>query len=378
LARYYRGVPSGVTWPQVAFDVTPLQNMHRFRGIGRYVRGLAQALLAQQEIPIEFWGWHDDRPFDVPPPHRGLWLRRFGLPRTRWSWFLGPLGMRLRRRLSTVSIVHLTDPRAFVPLRGATLTTVYDLIPLLDPQTRHSMRDWPAYQRYVSRLSSAAGIFAISRQTADDLREQLHFPPPEVHVVPPGVEIPPDDPVVPANGPYFLYVGSADRHKNLEVLVEAFARADALPERLVLVGPWHQPNVAMLAEMLDQHPGLAARVSFEGFKPDAELRRLIRGATAVVLPSRWEGFGLPAAEALAAGGVVIHSKIAVLTEVSGDAALTFDPASSEELAGALQRVSREPGLRARLRELGLNRARSLTWTPALETTLRVYQRHLRA
>src|SRR5947209_5232999 len=131
---------TGAPRPAVAFDVTPLQNAHRVRGIGRYVDGLARALLAQQETPIEFWGWYDDRPFEVAPPHRGLWLRRFGLPRTRWGWTLAPIGMRLRARLSAVRAVHLTDPRAFVPLRVPTLTTVYDLIPLLDPPGDHSPR----------------------------------------------------------------------------------------------------------------------------------------------------------------------------------------------------------------------------------------------
>src|SRR5260370_41092904 len=110
-----------MTRARVAFDVTPLQNMNRFRGIGRYVSGLARALVVQQEVPIEFWGWHDDRPFEVPPPHTSLWLRRFGLPRTRWGWFLGPLGMRLRQRMSRASVVHLTDPRALVRVGDATL-----------------------------------------------------------------------------------------------------------------------------------------------------------------------------------------------------------------------------------------------------------------
>ena len=168
----------------MGFDVTPLQNAHRVRGIGRYVDGLARALLAQGEIPIEFWGWHDDRPFEVRAPHRGLWLRRFGMPRTRWSWVLGPLGMRLRARMSAVQAAHITDPRAFTPLRLATLTTVYDLIPLLDPSTGPG-RDLRAYRRWLRRLASARGIFAISRQTADDLKAHLGIPPPPVWIAPP-------------------------------------------------------------------------------------------------------------------------------------------------------------------------------------------------
>jgi glycosyltransferase involved in cell wall biosynthesis len=362
-----------MTRPRVAFDVTPLQNMNRVRGIGRYVSGLARALAAQQEVPIEFWGWHDDRPFEVQPPHTGLWLRRFGLPRTRWGWFLGPLGMRLRQRMSRASVVHITDPRAFVRLGGATLTTVYDLIPLIDPQWQRTVSEWTAYQKYLGRLSTAAGIFAISNQTAEDLRRELHMPPPPVHVAPPGVEIPAAYPGAVSGEKYFLYVGSADPHKNLPVLLEAFARSTNLPERLVLVGPWHGPNVTMLDDWLGAHDGLRGRVSYQGHVPDDKLVALIRGATALVLPSRLEGFGLPVAEALAAGGIVIHSRIPVLNDVSQGAALTFDPTSAEELADGLQRLSGDAGLRAALREKGLARARELTWRLTLERTIAVYR-----
>jgi alpha-1,3-rhamnosyl/mannosyltransferase len=367
-----------MTRPRVAFDVTPLQNMNRVRGIGRYVSGLARALAAQQEIPIDFWGWHDDQPFDIRPPHRGLWLRRFGLPRTRWGWLLGPMGMRLRHRLSPASVVHITDPRAFVPLGGPTLTTVYDLIPLIDPQWQRTGSEWSAYQKYLERLRTAAGIFAISDQTAEDLRRELRIPPPPVHVAPPGVDIPPSDPgTVPHGDKYFLYVGSADPHKNLSVLLEAFARSSHLPERLVLVGPWYGPNVGMLAEWLQGREGLQGRVRYQGYVPDAELVALIRGATALVLPSRQEGFGLPVAEALAAGGAVIHSRIPVLTEISQSAALTFDPASPEELADGMRRLSQDTGLRAALREKGLARAKELTWQLTLERTIAVYRSLLR-
>ena len=362
-----------MTRPRVAFDVTPLQNMNRVRGIGRYVFGLARALAAQQEVPIEFWGWHDDRPFDVHPPHRGLWLRRFGLPRTRWGWFLGPLGMRLRSRLSRASVVHITDPRALVWLGAATLTTVYDLIPLVDPQWQRTGSEWAAYQKYLARLPAAAGLFAISTQTAEDLRRELHVPPPPVYVAPPGVEIPPPGPAAAPGEKYFLYVGSADPHKNLPVLLEAFARSTSLPERLVLVGPWYGPNVKMLDDWLRGHEGLQGRVRYQGYVPDDQLVALIRGATALALPSRQEGFGPPVAEALAAGGVVIHSRIPVLTEVSKTAALTFDPDSPQELADGLQRLSQDAGLRAALREKGLARARELTWGLTLERTIAVYR-----
>ena len=145
-------------------------------------------------------------------------------------------------------------------------------------------------------------------------------------------------PEAAAGDKYFLYIGTAERHKNLGVLFQAFAGLTELPERLILIGPWYGPNLAMLREWLRTKPELQGRVNYQGFVPDEELTRLTRGATAVVVPSRWEGFGLPVAEALAAGGVVIHSRIPVLLDVSGAAALSFDPASPEELAEGLRRL----------------------------------------
>lgn len=354
--------------------MTPLQNAHRVRGIGRYVAGLARALMTQQDVVIQFWGWREDIPFEVRPPHRALWLPRFGLPRNRWSWLISPLGMRIRAGLSPARVIHITDPRAFVPMAARTVTTVYDLIPLVDPTWDRTTSDWRAYRRYLERLRRAARLFAISKQTASDLQAHLDIPPPPVDVVLPGV-------VVQAAGqdepneaqPYFLYAGSADRHKNVDLLLTAFASLGDLPERLVIVGPWYAPDREMLARRLEADQRLPGRVEYAGFVSDRELSDLIRGATALVLPSRLEGFGLPVAEALAAGGVVIHSRIPVLVEVSQSAALTFEPGSVQELAEAMRRLSSDTDLRQQLRARGLERARALTWQSGLETTIAVYR-----
>ncbi len=370
---------SGGPQPLVAFDITPLQNGNRVRGIGRYVDGLARGLARQRQVPIQFWGWREGLNFEISPPHSSLLLPRFRLPRNRWSWLIGPWGMRARRSISTAPVVHITDPRAFLPLAGTTITTVYDLIPLLDPEMAGNRSERRAYRRYLERLRRADGIFAISRQTADDLREQLLIPPPEVWIAAPGVTPAPrgvDE--VPPGAPYFLYIGSPDPHKNLGTLLDAFAPLSTLPESLVLVGPWYGPNLAMLGDLLGRHPGLKERVHYRGFVTDRELARLIRGATAVVLPSRREGYGLPLAETLAAGGVAIHSRIPVLTEVAQGAALAFDPASSAELSAGLSRLSGDPLLRQELRERALARAPSLGWQPAMDQTLEVYERLLRA
>jgi glycosyltransferase involved in cell wall biosynthesis len=115
------------------------------------------------------------------------------------------------------------------------------------------------------------------------------------------------------------------------------------------------------------------RVRFVGFVDPGELADLMRDATAVVVPSLHEGFGLPVAEAMAAGGVVVHSGLPVLEETSAGAALTFNPNSASELAACLRRVARDPKLAADLRERGLARAKQLTWDDALRVTLAAYE-----
>jgi glycosyltransferase involved in cell wall biosynthesis len=98
----------------------------------------------------------------------------------------------------------------------------------------------------------------------------------------------------------------------------------------------------------------------------------MRHATAVVMPSLMEGYGLPVGEALAAGAVVAHSRIPVLEEVSAGAAVEFDPGSAVELAGVLRALSADGGLRARLRRRGSARAKALSWDATVAATLATY------
>lgn len=334
------------------------------------MRGLALQLLEQETVPIEFWGWTDDRPFPPPPPpHRGLWLPRLGIPRTRFPALLRA-SMRVRQRLSGASAIHITDPNALIyGDRRPLLTTVYDLIPLhqLQPET-------PSYKRYLEMVRAAAAVFAISEATARDVITTLKTPPDRVILAQPGITIPAEAelPVPPVTGPYFLYVGSPDPHKNLEVLIRAMALGQDLPDHLVIVGNWPESSLAALHARAEQTAELRGRIQHLGYVDPLTLASLYRSATAVVVPSLTEGFGLPVGEAMAAGAPVIHSRLKVLEEVSAGNALTFTATSESELAGNLRRVSADPQLRSSLRARGIRRARSLTWTGAVERTLAAY------
>jgi len=119
--------------------------------------------------------------------------------------------------------------------------------------------------------------------------------------------------------------------------------------------------------------GLSGRVRHVGFVPEAELERLMAGATALVMPSRREGFGLPIGEAMARGVPVAHSDIPVLTATSAGAAVAFDPDSPADIARALTAVTSDAGLRERLRAAGTARAAELTWEGTLARTLAIYR-----
>ncbi len=361
--------------PAVAFDITPLQNAHRYRGIGTYVRGLAQRLAAQTEVPIEFWGSQGEQPLDVQSPHTTLLLPRTPRPQYRGAWLFAQLDMRRRAWQSKVRAVHVTDPDALVPLRGRTLlATVYDLIPLKQGLPRRQLVARIGYQRFLAALRKVEVLFAISSQTAGDVKALLGIPPSRIVIAMPGVDL-------PASGgrsrkrdrPYFLFLGGPNPNKNLSVLLEAMTMCPDLDAELVVGGQWLPKQVAALESQI-QARGLSGRARHIGFVPPGELTGLVRDAVALVVPSLHEGFGLPVAEGLAAGAVVIHSRLPVLEATSSGAALTFDPASARELAAVLRRAESDQQLRDDLRARGLRRALELTWDAAVDATLDTYRR----
>lgn len=360
--------------PAIAFDVTPLQNAHRYRGIGTYVRGLAVRLATQNEIAIEFWGWAGADRFEVSPPHRTLGLRRVPMPEYRGAWLFAQQAMKWRARGSAVRAVHVTDPDALTSLSGRKLlTTVYDLIPLKEGVGRRSVIARAGYKMYLRALRRADTLFAISNQTASDLVDMLHLPAERILVARPGIDLPESKIQVtnPAR-PYFLFLGGPNPNKNLAVLLEAMAVTTDLKEELRLAGHWLPKQVKQLNEQL-RALGLQDRVRHIGFVPSDELAELMRAATALVIPSRFEGFGLPVGEGLAAGAVVVHSRIPVLDETSAGAALTFDVDSAEELAACIRRASANAQVRDDLRQRGLRRAQDLTWDAAAAVTLDAYR-----
>jgi glycosyltransferase involved in cell wall biosynthesis len=222
------------------------------------------------------------------------------------------------------------------------------------------------------RSHAAHGVFTVSEFSRGRLLDAWGLDPRRVHVVTPGVSqaFVRRGPAARFSRPYLLGVGNASPHKNETRTVAAFM-ASGLPRThdLVLTGA---PR-AVSSGPLD------ASVRFTGRVDDASLAELYRGADALVFASLYEGFGLPAVEAMACGTPVVCSRTTALGEVAGDAALLVDPESTADIARGLERIVRDTALAARLREAGPARARRFDWAGGvrtIEATLRAALKQL--
>ncbi len=213
-------------------------------------------------------------------------------------------------------------------------------------------------------------LIAVSEATAVDLLRYYRLPDGKVLVVPHGVD--PEFHQIASRRqpePFLLAVSTLHPHKNLETLLRAFVDfRRARPEfRLVVCGlhGFHTAPLHALRDLL----GLAGAVDFPGWIPRAELYDRFARAWAFVYPSRFEGFGMPVLEAMAAGVPTACSAIEPLSGIVGDAALTFDPLDIAAMAEALLRISGDEALRTRLAEAGPRRAAKFSWAAAAQATL---------
>ncbi|MBC7222915.1 MAG: glycosyltransferase family 4 protein, partial [Anaerolineae bacterium] len=264
------------------------------------------------------------------------------------------------------------------------VVTVYDLSFLRFPK---AFRAWNRlYLTLFTRHSvrRARRVLAISERTKQDLVRWLGVPEEKVDVAPCGVgeafhPLPQEEVEAfrAARGlpeQFFLFVGTLEPRKNL---VAAFQALRLLRERgqspvLAVVGGrgWGYEETLRTLDEWD----LARHVLLTGFVPTDELVLWYNAATALVYPSLYEGFGLPALEAMACGLPGVASDRGALPEVVGQAGLLVDPTAPEALAEAMARVWEDADLRAALRERGLARARQMTWEETARQTVRAYQK----
>jgi glycosyltransferase involved in cell wall biosynthesis len=364
-------------------DLRP--SLTRPTGVGAYVLALAQRLpaVAPQDRFFLFSASLRDRypvlswPENATLVDRRLPVRGLNLAWNRLEW--PPLDMLVGHPLD---LVHSPHPLLLPARKAKQVVTLHDLFFLKHPDltTAEIRRDYaPLVREHVKR---ADGVICVSEHTASEARLLLDVDAAKIAVIPNGVDpsyrVPMDSASVDAvlgrrhlpRGA-ILYIGSEEKRKNLVNLAMAYLglggrRHHRLPP-LVLVGPgpeWTQGSV------------LGSQIRAMGYLEVQEIRALMAASVMLVLPSLEEGFGLPVAEAMAAGLPVVCSRGSALEEVAGDAATLVNPLDTRSIADGIESLLDDPRKAEAQRQAGRERSRAFDWDQAARKTYDFYRKVL--
>jgi len=337
-------------------------------GIGVVARDLVAALDPALVPLLDPLG--GERPGSLPipanlSPHHG---RRGHLARLGWTQ------NQLPGLLRASGAPLLLSPLPEAPLlRGVrSVVLVHDLLPLRYPQFTPLLAYHLAYVPLV--LHRAVKVLCNSEATAREVHGRLGIPARRLVPIRLGFDPGRLRPLGLERQPFLLVLGRHDPHKNLARVLRAFAAvADPGRElRLKLVGP-HDDRYTPELQRLASELGIGDRCDWIAWVSDQERLELLNRCRALVLVSLWEGFGLPALEAMACGAPVIAARAGALPEVVGDAALLVDPRNPAAIADAISRIGREPALVRWLGAAGPPRAARFDWRTSAGQVLGVLQ-----
>ena len=318
---------------RVGVDTSPLVQTRA--GTARVVRGLLGALRDRPGVDLELLSFGG--------PGRASSVVRDAL------WYPGGLG----RKADGLDVLHCTTFRGPASGRVPTVVTVHDLAILRAPEA------FPRWHRLYGKngltrvLRAADAVVAVSGFTKSEVVELARVPAERIRVVPNGVDAAFAQEGGRAEGDYVLAVATLEPRKNLRRVVEA-AREAGVELRVVGARGWGGVEVD----------------GWVGEVPDAELAALYRGASCVLYPSLYEGFGLPVLEAMACGAPVVTSRGTAMEEVAGGAAVLVDPLDVASIAAGIRDAIAR---RSELAPNGLARAREHTWERAADTVVDLWR-----
>lgn len=376
---------------QAVIDAGPA--VHQRAGLSRYTQQLIHHLAQAYHAELRLTLFYNSHSAHTLPEHLQL-LPTQTLPLGQYRWRLSVLAGQILRnaayetKLPPGQLYHATE-HLLPYLHRPTVLTVHDLI----------FERYPEHHKLTNRLFLTVGmrlfvrrattIIAVSQQTKRDLVELYQTPADKIQVIYQGI----DPSFVPATTaeiqriqatyapraadgsvrPYLLMLGTLEPRKNHLTAMRALLRLKAagMSHTLLIAGGegW---LFAPIREQVDKL-GLQNDVYFTGYIPAHDLAPLYGGATCVLQPSLYEGFGFPVLEAMACGAPVICSNVSSLPEAAGDAALQIDPLDDVALAAAVQRVTQEEGLAAAMHTKGVAHAARFRWERCAAETMAVYQ-----
>lgn len=306
-------------------------------------------------------------------------------PRKLWTRFALPFALYTAKERADVIFSPTHYGPWLSPIKN--VITIFDLANLHFPDMYpkgdlYKLNNWTKHS-----VNKAAHIITISQFSKKDIVKQYSVNKKNITVAYPGYNSEIYKPIKDRGriqeilekykifGEYILFIGTVQPRKNLIKLIEAVAKIENL--KLVVVGKTiGQGRQGWMFEKTLNKPtelGIEDRVIFTGFVADKDIGQLMNGALAFCLPSLWEGFGIPVVDAMACGVPVLVSNVSSLPEVVGNAGLTFDPNSVEQIEQAIRAVYGDKKLRASLSKKGLVRARKFSWSKMARQVIKVLE-----
>lgn len=306
------------------------------------------------------------KPLDDLPKERDGWKYQVLKPKRLWTYFALPAALFLRAKKFDL----IFSPTHYIPRFSPTkrVVTIFDLSFLHFPEMFTKKDLWQLKNWTKFSLENADHIITISNFSKQDIISQCKIDKNKITVAYPGYDSEKFKAQSRKVGNYIIYIGTIQPRKNLIRLMEAVARIEGL--KLMIVGKtgWEYEEILLAPKKL----GIEDRVEFKGYLSTDKLADLLAGAQAFVLPSLWEGFGIPVVEAMAAGVPVIVSNVSSLPEVVGNAGLLVDPYSVDQIEQAIRTLVTDKKLREKYVKLGLIQSQKFSWSKMAKQVLKVF------
>ncbi len=356
--------------------IEAIKLLHERRGIGRYLRNLLTQFAARE--PSLRFTVYVRREGDIAPLRAHLATLHAALPERTIVAHI--------RELPRTDADVVWYPWNFITVAAPhrpMVVTIHDVAPMLQLDHRwwKLLKRVRFRRRYQHTMQRAAAVLTVSEFSKREIMKFLKADASCITVTPLAAD---DLPVggsdaprplsdADISGPFFMTVGGQEGRKNLRTLYAAMdtLHANGLAIPLVQCGPGMSSHTRSHTRSRDRH---APWLHHVGFVSDAELVTLYRRAVALVLPSRYEGFGLPVLEAMRAGCAVICADSSALPEVAGGAALLFPWDDAAALAAQMTRLATDASLRSVQQAAGTARAAHFSWSRVANQTLACFTR----
>lgn len=348
-------------------------NVAKRVGSNQYAFELLQAL-SKIETLHQFLVFLREKPLPDMPSRKKNWSYKVFGPKRFWTRWRLPLELYFGRPRPEIFFSPGHYGPLFLPM--PLVCSIMDLGFLKFPD-QFTRKDFLQLSSWTKKsIQKASHLFAISQATKDDIIKEFQVPEEKITVTYPGYDwkrfnLQINQEKIDAvrkkykieNG-YILFLSTLKPSKNIERLISAFKKANLGNLKLVIAGKkgWLYDTIFSKVKEL----AVVDKVVFTDFVPDEDVSALMAGAQVFVLPSFWEGFGIPVLEAMACGVPVVVSQLGSLPEVVGKSGITVNPYSEESIASGIKRALENKN---KMSKLGLEQVKKFSWETCAKKTL---------